>query len=1003
MRYKKFFLSLLCLLSFGLATAMAQSRDVTGRVIDRETREAIVQATVQLLRNDSSFVSGALTDDRGRFTLEAPDDGRYIVKLTSIGYKPVTKSINIRNGEGLSLGKISLKADAVMLKETTVVAQAPKVVVVEDTFIYNASAYRTPEGSVVEELVKKLPGAQVDDEGNVTINGKEVKKVLVDGKEFMTGDTKTAMKNLPTSIIEKVKAYDEQSDLARITGIDDGEEQTVLDFGIKPGMNKGLLGNVDASVGNKSRYSEKLLGGMFTDKTKIMLLGSANNTNDMGFPGGGGGGRFGAGRQGLNAAKMIGANLVYDNGKTLELTGSIRWNHSNGDAHTIESSESFLGSETTSFSNSNSQNYTRSNSWNGQFKLEWEPDSMTNIIFRPQFSFSKSDGNQSSTSASFDDDPYDYVNDPLADESITLLDEQGNVVNTQNTTSITYSDSKSVGAELQLNRKLNSEGRNITLRGDVSYSDNESNSLSLTDVHLYQVTNAAGADSTYRTNRYSVDPTKNWSYSIQATYSEPIFRKVYLQFSYKFTYKYNKSDRATYDFSDTDEDLFSSLTPYYRSWDQYFNLLDNPIEDYRDDDLSRYSEYKNYIHDIQVMLRIVRDKYRFNVGVLIQPQKTKFVQQYQGVHVDTVRNVTNVTPTLDFRYRFSKVSNLRINYRGSTEQPSMTDLLDIVDDSDPLNITTGNPGLKPSFTNTLRVFYNGYFEKRQQSVMANLSYSNTRNAISNMVTYDETTGGSTTRPENINGNWDIKGSFMYNTSLDSMAYWNINTFTDIGYNNYVGYLSEDNATSEKNTTRTTSIAERLQGSYRNSWLEIALDGSLNYTHTRNLLQSENDLDTWQFAYGGSLNIYAPWGTSIATDLHNNCRRGYNDASMNTNELVWNAQLSQSFLRGNALTVSIQFYDILHKQSNFSRTISSTKRSDISYNSINSYAMLHVIYRVNLFGDKDARRGMHDRRDGPPDMGDRPEGGPGGDGPGGGPGGGGGGGRPPMGGGFGGPR
>ena len=350
------------------------------------------------------------------------------------------------------------------------------------------------------------------------------------------------------------------------------------------------------------------------------------------------------------------------------------------------------------------------------------------------------------------------------------------------------------------------------------------------------------------------------------------------------------------------------------------------------------------------MLRVIREKYNFNVGVMVQPQKTHFVQRYQGVSTDTVRNVVNVTPTLDFRYRFSKVSNLRINYRGTTSQPSMTDLLDIVDDSDPLNITRGNPGLKPAFTNRLRVFYNNYIQDHQRAIMANLNYSNTRNSISNMVTYDEQTGGRTTRPENINGNWNISGAFMFNTAIDSVGLWTVSTYTNVKYNNYVGYLAfDDNSSSRKNTTKTTQVGEQLTAAFRNSWLEVSLDGSLNYTHTRNLLQSQSNLDTWEFAYGGNVMVYLPWGMSLAADLHQNSRRGYNDASMNTNEFVWNMQLSQSFLKGNALTVSLQLYDILHNQSNFSRTINAMQRSDTRYNSINSYAMLHAVYRLNLFG------------------------------------------------------
>ncbi len=978
----------LCLLMNALALS-AQDIEISGYLVDRDTKDGVTQVTVQLLKSDSTYVDGTLSDEYGSFAINVPSDGSYILKISSVGYKTLTKNVKVSKGQSVSLGKITMNGDAIMLKEATILGQAARVTVVEDTFVYNASAYRTPEGSVVEELVKKLPGAQVDDDGNITINGKEVKKVLVDGKEFMTGDTQTAMKNLPTSIIEKVKSYDEKSDLAKITGIDDGEEQTVLDFGIKKGMNKGFLSNVDLSVGTHSRYSERLMAGLFKEKTKVMLFGNANNTNDKGFPGGGGGGRFGGNKQGLNASKMVGANFNYDSGDKLTLDGSVRWNHSDNDVKKDESTENFV-SQTGSFSNSLSQSYSRSDSWDARLRLEWKPDSMTDIMFRPNFTFSKSDSRSVSSSASYNDDPYLYVTDPLADSSIASLAADSLMVNTRNENSISYSENKAVGGMLQLNRKLNSKGRNVTLRGDISYSESNSKSLSTSDVHLYQIMNALGNDSTYQTNRYSYTPTKTWSYSVQATYSEPIFKAMFLQFSYKFTYNFNKSDRSTYDFSNLGEDFFNGITPLYRGWNDYFARLNNPFDDYLDSDLSRYSEYKNYIHEIQLMLRVIREKYTLNVGAMVQPQKTHFIQRYQGVNTDTMRNVVNVSPTLDFRYRFSKISNLRINYRGTTSQPNMSDLLDITDDSDPLNITKGNPGLKPSFTNTFRLFYNTYLEKHQRAIMTFLNYSNTRNSISNMVTYDETTGGRTTKPENINGNWDISGAFMFNTAIDSVGYWNLSTFTNASYNNYVGYLALDNnSSSQKNTTRTTNLSEQLTGSFRNSWFEVTIDGSVSYTHSRNLLQSQSNLDTWQFAYGPTFNFYLPWGTSLSTDIHENSRRGFNDNSMNTNELIWNAQISQGFLKGKALTVSLQFYDILHNQSNFSRTINAMQRSDTKYNSINSYGMIHVIYRMNMFGGKQPNRDMRDRRgqDGPPDgPQDRGNGNN----------------RPPMGGGFGGP-
>ena len=961
-------------------------RNISGKVIESDSQEPVAQTTVRLLKSDSTMVTGSLTNLDGIFRVKAPANGNYIVQVTCVGFKPYTKNVKISADKDIALGTIELKPDAIMLKGATVTGQAAKVTLKEDTFVYNASAYRTPEGSVVEELVKKLPGAQVDDDGKITINGKEVKKILIDGKEFMTGDTKTAMKNLPTSIVERVKAYDQKSDLARVSGIDDGEEETVLDFGIKRGMNRGYMVNADLAAGTRSRYSGRIFAGMQSSDLKIFIPMSANNVNDMGFPGGGGG-RFGGGRQGLTATKMLGFNLNYEKKDRFKLDASIRWNHSNVDAVVRRSTEDFMSGISSTFSNNLTSNMSRTNSWNARFRLEWTPDSMTNIMMRPQFNYNSNDGLGEGYSMTFDEDPFKTIKDPFDDEELQKLIDKGVVKNRNVNNSISYSDSKSAGGWLQLNRRLNSKGRNITLRFSGNVGEGMSRSFTNSLVEYYQLVNQFGEDSTYQANRYAVTPTKNWNYGLRATYSEPIFRQVYLQFSYQYQYSYTKSDRATYDFSNFAADFFG-VTPRYRGWDDYLALLGgSPLEGFRDDKLSRFSEYRNYNHTAEIMLRVVRKAYNLNIGFQVMPQRSHFTQDYQGVHTDTVRTVTNIAPTADFRWKISNVSQLRFNYRANSSQPSMSDLLDITDNSDPLNVRKGNPGLKPSFTQNFRLFYNNYIQNHQRSIMANVSFSTTRNSISNMVTYDAASGGRTTRPENINGNWNAFGMFMFNTAIDSAGFFNVNTFTTLRYNNSVGYVSVGrNTDSQKSTTKSTTVGERLAASYRNSWMEFELNGSLEYMHARSELQSNNNLDTWTFSYGGSLQLTAPWGTQLSTSMNMNSRRGYNDASMNTNELIWNAQVSQSFLRGNALTLSLQFYDILHRQSTFSRTVDAMRRSDTEYNAITNYAMLHVIYRLNIFGSG-SNRG--------------PQGGPGGGRRGGGFGGPGGGGRP--GGGFGGPR
>ena len=944
---------LFLLMPLTAVVALAQ-HNITGMVID-DAQDPIPQTTVRLLKTDSTLVKGALTNMEGKFKLASQQTGDFILQVTCVGFKPYTKRIKVSEKD-VAVGTIAMEPDAIMLKGATVTGQAAKVMLKADTFIYNAAAFRTPEGSVVEELVRRLPGAEVSDDGTIKINGKQVKKILVDGKEFMTGDTKTAIKNLPTNIIDRIKAYDKQSDMARVSGIEDGEEETVLDFGIKAGMNKGVMANADLGVGTKDRYAGRIFGGVMKDDLKVFLMTNANNTNDQGFPGGGGGGgRFGGGRQGLNAMKMTGLNLNYEKTDKLTIDGSIRWNHSDGDTYSKSATESFYSGTTSSFSNSRSQNFSRGNQWNGQMRLEWQPDSMTNIMFRPNFSYSSNDATNWGMSATFDENPYDYSDDPLSD--IVNLAKKYNIVKNYNVNDgVNYSDSKTLRGMLQYNRRLNKRGRNITLQVNANWGEGTSESMSNNYIYLFTT-----PDTTI-TNRYNLTPQDNWGYSLRANYSEPIADRVYLQFGYRYQYSYTKSDRKTYSLNGMD---YSGIEPIYRNFDVYLNPLPYPLDYYEDQTLSRYSNYKNYTHTAELTLRVVRPTYNLNVGFQVIPQKSHFVQDYtklvDGVttrlRADTTRTVTNFTPTVDFRWKKSQTGQLRLTYRANTQQPSISDLLDVYDDSNPLRITRGNPGLKPSFTQNINLFYNDYFTNHQRAVMTFVNFSTTSNSVSNKTTYNTETGGTITRPENIDGNWNSNLGFMFNTAIDSAGYFNMNTFTNLSYNHNVGYVSVNSLSdSEKSVTKALGIGERLSASYRNEWFEFELSGSLNYTYRRSELQSNNNLDTWQFSYGAMTGVTAPWGTQLTTNINMQSRRGYSDESMNTNELIWNAQLSQSFLKGNALTLSLQFYDILQQQSTVSSILNAMQRSDTEYNAITSYAMVHVIYRLNLFGGMSNMRG-----------------------------------------------
>lgn len=949
--------ALLLWLVAGMASAQTKNITVSGRVMEAETNEPAIQANVQLLQlPDSTYTTGIASNASGYFTLPKVRAGKYVLKVSYIGFKNKFIPLQLSDSKPeRNVGTIALETDAVLLAEAVVTAEAPQVQVKEDTLVYNSSAYRTPQGAMLEELVKKLPGAEVDDDGNIKINGKDISKIMVNGKEFFGGDVQTGLKNLPVEMVENLKTYDKQSDMARMTGIDDGEEETVLDLTVKKGMNQGWMMNADVAGGTEDRYSARAMVNYFRDNTQVNLIASANNVNDQGFSGGGGGPRWRR-NNGLTTTRMVGLNFATESEK-LELGGSVRYNYRDNDAESVGNTTNFLADKTNSYNFSNTFSRSKRHNFNANFRLEWKPDSMTNVLFRPNFSWGKTRSTSNSESGTFDNDfgealdrgqfgeasPNSYLN---LDSLLYVIGDASDPffayrLNVANNASLSKSNSLSASGTLILNRKLNTSGRNIGLRMRGSYGDNESDSYSQAITRYYT---EPRLDSIYR---YNTTPTNNYSLSTELTYSEPIARRTYLQFSYEFEYSYRESDRRTYDLL---------LSPDGYLWDIYQPL---PDELYEDKDQSKYAEYKSYNHEAEVSLRFNHLKWKLNAGLSFEPQRTVMSYRKGDYMIDTTRNVFNLAPNVDLRINFSKVSQLRLTYRGRSSQPSMENLLPITDDSNPLNISTGNPGLKPSFTHNMRFFFNNYNPDKQRGIMTHVNFSATQNAISSIRTYNAETGGWKTMPENINGNWNAFGMVGFNTALPNKRY-TINTFTNVSYNNNVGYLTDDDSRQPvKNTTTNLSLGERVNAAYRNDWFEFGLNGSINYSVERDKLNSGNNQKPYTFSYGANTQLIAPWNMTLTTNISNQSRRGYRDAGMNRNELIWNAQLSQSFLKG-AATLTFEMYDILKRQSNITRTLTSSGQSEYRYNGVNSYCMLRFSYRLNIFGSKAARDKMMQR-------------------------------------------
>ncbi len=940
----KLTLLMLCLFSILSMEAQTNRASVAGKVIDNTTKTQVEQAAIRVLSlPDSTFVTGTSSKKDGSFSILSLKKGHYVVKISFIGSATVTKSFQITSAKpSVNLGEILMMPNAVMLKGAVVTAEAPPVTVKEDTVVYNASAYRVQEGAMLEDLVKKIPGAEVSTEGKVTLNGKEIKKIMVDGKEFFSNDPKVAMKNLPVNMIENVKAYDKKSDLARVTGIDDGEEEAVLDLTVKKGMKKGWLGNIIVGSGDQSRYEAGLMASRFKENSQFTVIGSANNTNNQGFSefGDAGQGMSGNAGAGINATKSIGVNFAKST-NNLEVGGNVKYGRSDKDARMKSSSETFLG-ESSSFATNATSSRRFRDDVNADFRLEWKPDTLTNIIFRPRASYSSTNsfGGGSSTTSNNNHD----------------------LVNSKESKSNSISEYLSLGGNLQVNRRLNNRGRSVTLRAEYGYSNNNTDKYSYSKTDFYNY-----VDSTKIIDQYIDNSGNGYNYRLQVMYVEPIFTKRFLQLRYSYQNKYSSSERYTYD----------ALGKYVSDMDYQDKIYNKNYVD----SLSNSLENRYGTHQIELSLRTIRTKYMYNIGISLEPQSSKsqtFVGPNKGK--DLSQTVLNFSPTFDLHYRFSKQKQLRVMYRGRSSAPDIENLQTVIDQTDPLNIKYGNPDLKPSYDNRFMLFFNNYMQESQRSIMANLSFNNTINSVASKMRYNQNTGGKITDLVNVNGNWNARGFLSFNTPFKNKKF-TLNTYSNASYSDAVSFTSLTNnagggySESQQSTTHNMNLGQRLTGNYRCDLFDVSLNGSINYSLAKNNMQTKSNRETFDYAVGGNTNVNLPWSLYLSSDVNYNIKSGYS-GNYQKNEVLWNAQLSKTFLAKRNATLRFKIYDILHQQSNLSRTISETMMQDIEYNTLGSYFMVHFVYRFNTLGGNSprSRRGGYDRHgseDGPRE---RPQGG-----------------------------
>lgn len=909
------------LVALMLPAMAAQAADIKGLVVD-DTGEPLPAATIRLLAaRDSSYVRGAKTNSSGRYTFSGVRSGKYIVEAAYVGLARSFVDVKVAD-QNVTAPKIAMSQTSIMLKEVSVTGVKTQIKVKEDTVEFNADSYKTQPNAVVEDLLKRLPGVEVDADGKITANGKEVAKILIDGKEFFSDDPKVASKNLPVNMIDKLQVVDRKSDLARLTGVDDGEDETVINLTVKKGMKNGYFGTAEAGYGTSGRYKGSFNVNKFWNENQVTLLGNFNNINELGFTDSNGNRfrRFG-GTNGINKSQALGLNFNVGRGETFRVGGDIMYSHSDRNSYEHRDRQ-YLFTDSTSYSLTDRRSRDRGHNVRADFRLEWKPDSFNTIDFRPNFSWNYN------KSASID----------------STLISAGDALRTP--VSNSFNDQSS-------------DGRSFEFGGRLIYTHNfrRRRGRSFSAMINYRHSNVQEDAWSYARNRFyllgdsldiydQTDDNHTWSDFLtgRLSWTEPlgdVAKGNFLTFSYQLRYRWNNADKMVYDHP-VITDPATGLPAIDYSQEIFNEELSNRFR----------NDYFN--QELRIGYRHVSKTHNLDAGISLQPSMSLSENLINDAKSIPRRWVWNYSPFLRYRLKMGKQRSLMLNYGGRSSQPSMNQLQPVADVSDPMNIIVGNPSLDPTFTHNIRLRFQDFNQDHQRSVMVMSDVQVTQNSIVSRTSFDPTTGGRTTTYENVNGVWNARLMAILSQPLRNKAF-QVSLHTFGMYNRRVGFNN-----GERNSSGNLMLNFMPAISYRPDNLELELRPRYSLQLTRNSLQSVGNRTVHN--YGGTFTAYyrTPIGVILNSDLTYTATSGYAEG-FDKNEWMWNASIAYEFLRDKSLTVSLKAYDLLQQQTNITRSVTANYIDDSSYNNLTRYFMLTVSYRFNTFGkgnqpaDRNARR------------------------------------------------
>lgn len=895
--------------------------DVTGKTLvvsnNGEGQEVLPYTNILVLEaGDSTLVKGVMSDAGGNFRLSfhAKKESPYLLKVSYIGMKPEFRALNTGKTK-IHVGNIVL-TEGLELSEVVVTAPIKEVELVGDTTVINAGAYRIPEGSNLEELVKKIPGLEYDRQNKTLVyNGLPIAEINVNGEAFFAGNHALALENLPADLVSRIKVYDKRSEMEKFMGIKTGEENYVLDLQTKKEFNGTLMTSVAAGKGNNKKKEAELISNFFkTGGENLSVIAKSGNRN-----------MTSANKD--NRQDNVAVNFLKKFGKKIHLNGNVMYSNAiNGNEGTSYYEQYLKTGNRYRYATSDRYNTNRMAST--MLSMKWNIDKMTLLNLSGSFSAMKGTNGSDSRQATYNENPELDITAPFNGE------ENGQTENDIRVNGIRM-NSRSTSANRQyflnadLTRRLNEKGSSLGLTMQYSEGRGKNEAFSVSSTTYYQLQDEWGNDSVLYRNQYYDSPNRNRKFSLGLVLTQPLHKSLRAQLSYKFRRENQNNDRNTYDlsrfFDGTDDEPLYTLPEGY--------------EAAYTDSLSNRSRSHTTAHEVALHLNYTDRTWEINAGLSVVPERQSLDQKTGRMQADTLRTSVNYYPAVTVLWH-KKKTRVQLSYEGDTKQPGLTELLTLTDNSDPLNITRGNPSLRPSYNQRVRL------EARDTKIGLNgdMTWANTVNSVTRAVTYNTQTGGIESYPVNVNGNWNARATVRYQKRIKRR--FSVTARTGASFSQNVSLINEgQQEMPERSTTHNTTLNANLRFGYQPQWGGFDLTGDWRFRHSTNLLRETGDY-TRDYRLG--VNAYAdlPGGIQLRSDVDYSFRNGTNITPGEDDQVVWNASLSWRFLKQKKAELSFYWADILSQKKNFTRSVSSSGLSERHTQQIGSWFMLSFKYRFN---------------------------------------------------------